>query len=69
MLVAPDIYMPEYAKYMKVMDLYGRADNPLLIPETGNRRRYAQYVFAAIGHGAIGMVSVRAGPDALQQPD
>jgi hypothetical protein len=53
-VVAPDIYIPDYAKYMKVMDLYGRKDNPLLIPETGNSRAYARYVFAAIGHGAIG---------------
>ena len=36
------------------MDLYGRNDNPLLIPETGNSPAYARYVFAAIGEGAIG---------------
>lgn len=53
-IVAPDIYMPDYAKYMKVMDLYAGKNNPLLIPETGNSRIYARYVFAAIGHGAIG---------------
>ncbi len=53
-VVAPDIYLPEYAKYMKVMDLYGRARNPLLIPETGNAAVYARYVYAAIGHGAMG---------------
>jgi hypothetical protein len=39
---------------MKVMDLYKRDDNPLLIPETGNSPTFARYVFAAIGHGAIG---------------
>jgi len=53
-IVAPDIYIPDYAKYVKVMDLYSRKDNPLLIPETGNSQIYARYVFAAIGHGAIG---------------
>jgi Domain of unknown function (DUF5597) len=53
-LIAPDIYMPEYAKYMAVMDQYRRFDNPLLIPETGNAPIYAHYVFAAIGQGAIG---------------
>lgn len=53
-VVAPDIYIPDYAKYMKVMDLYGRKDNPLLIPETGNAAVYAHFVYAAIGHGAIG---------------
>ncbi len=53
-LVAPDIYMPEYAKYLKVIGFYGRPDNPLLIPETGNSPAYARYVFTAIGQGAIG---------------
>jgi hypothetical protein len=53
-IVAPDIYLPEYAKYGKVIDLYRRRDNALLIPETGNAAEYARYVFAAIGQGAIG---------------
>ncbi|UWZ85450.1 DUF5597 domain-containing protein [Occallatibacter riparius] len=53
-VIAPDIYMPEYAKYMAVIDQYKRFKNPLLIPETGNAPIYAHYVFAAIGQGAIG---------------
>jgi hypothetical protein len=53
-LVAPDIYLPDYAKYMKVMDLYKRPDNALMIPETGNSAAFAHYVYAAIGDGAIG---------------
>jgi hypothetical protein len=53
-LLAPDIYMPEYAKYVKTIELYKRKDNPLLIPETGNTAEYARYVYAAIGQGAIG---------------
>jgi hypothetical protein len=53
-VIAPDIYMPEYAKYMKSIELYKRSNNPLLIPETGNSAEYAHYVFAAIGQGAIG---------------
>lgn len=53
-VVAPDIYITDYQKYLKVMDLYGRKDNALLIPETGNAPAYAHYVYAAIGHGAIG---------------
>ena len=52
--VAPDIYLPEYAKYMKVLELYKRPDNALMIPETGNQPVYAHYVYAAIGQGAIG---------------
>jgi hypothetical protein len=53
-LVAPDIYMPEYAKYSKEIDFYRRKDNALLIPETGNPAAYARYVYTAIGQGAIG---------------
>jgi beta-galactosidase GanA len=53
-LLAPDIYMPDYARYTKVLDLYRRADNPMFIPETGNSPAYARYLFAALGHQAIG---------------
>jgi hypothetical protein len=53
-VVAPDIYLAEYPKYMKAMELYGRKGNALLIPETGNPAEFARYVYAAIGKGAIG---------------
>jgi hypothetical protein len=53
-LVAPDIYMPEYPKYVAAIEQYNRFNNPLLIPETGNAPIYAHYVFEAIGQGAIG---------------
>jgi hypothetical protein len=53
-VITPDIYMPEYEKYIKVLELYGRKDNALFVPETGDLPAYARYVFAAIGHGAIG---------------
>jgi beta-galactosidase GanA len=53
-IVAPDIYISEYAKYMKVIELYKRFNNPLLIPETGGSAEFARYVFAAVGQGAIG---------------
>ncbi|WP_329741358.1 DUF5597 domain-containing protein [Dyella sp. A6] len=53
-LVAPDIYFPDYARYMAVLDHYARADNPLFVPETGNAAAYARYVYAVLGHGAIG---------------
>src|SRR5581483_2800931 len=44
-LIAPDIYMPEFAKYMATIEQYKRFENPLLIPETGNAPIYAHYVF------------------------
>jgi len=53
-LLAPDIYMPDYARYTKVLDLYRRPDNPMFVPETGNSPAYARYFFAALGHQAIG---------------
>ena len=53
-LVAPDIYMNENAQYLKVLDLYHRSDNALLVPETGQDPTYAPYFFAALGHQAIG---------------
>jgi beta-galactosidase GanA len=53
-LIAPDIYMPDYARYMKVLDLYQRPDNPLFVGETGSKPSYARYLFAALGHQGIG---------------
>src|SRR5271170_2145170 len=51
--IGPDIYMPEYEKYTKVLDLYARPDNAMMVPETGNGSAYARYFFASLGHGAI----------------
>ncbi|MBO9715459.1 MAG: beta-galactosidase, partial [Pseudoxanthomonas sp.] len=53
-MLAPDIYMPEYAKYTTVLERYSRPDNPLLVAETGNRGEFARYFFAALGNQAIG---------------
>lgn len=53
-LIAPDIYMSDYARYTKVLDLYHRPDNAMFVPETGNGPEYARYFFAALGHGTIG---------------
>ncbi len=53
-LLAPDIYMPDYRRYTKELDLYDRPDNAMFVPETGNKGLYARYFFAALGHGAIG---------------
>jgi beta-galactosidase GanA len=51
--IAPDIYLPEYEKYTKVLDLYARPDNAMMVPETGNGSAYARYFWASLGHGAI----------------
>jgi hypothetical protein len=53
-LLAPDIYMSDSPRFLKVLELYDRPDNPMFVPETGNAPAYARYFFAALGHGAIG---------------
>jgi beta-galactosidase GanA len=55
-MIGPDIYMRESAKYARVLDLYGRADNPVFVSETGNDKAYARYFFETLGRGAIGFV-------------
>ena len=51
---APDIYTAEFPKYAKYIEHYRRADNPLLIPETGNDVAFARFLWLALGNGAIG---------------
>ena len=53
-LIAPDIYMPDYARYTRVLDLYHRPDNALFVAETANAPSYARYLFATLGHQGIG---------------
>jgi beta-galactosidase GanA len=53
-MLAPDIYMPEYAKYTAVLERYARPDNPLFVAETSSSPSYARYVFATLGHQGIG---------------
>ncbi len=53
-LLAPDIYMNDSARYLKVLQLYRRTDNALFVPETGSSPSYARFLFAALGHQAIG---------------
>lgn len=53
-LEAPDIYLPESQKVLKVMDLYDRPDNALLIPEIGLKAVNAKYFYELLAHGGIG---------------
>jgi len=48
-VLAPDIYVPDYMTYRAVCESYRRADNPLLIPESGAPLPYARYMFYALG--------------------
>ena len=48
-------HLPErHARYLKVLELYARPDNALLVPETRGNGATARMCFAALGHGAIG---------------
>ena len=53
-LLAPDIYMDDSARHLKVLDLYSRPDNALFVPETLSMPAFAKYFFAALGQQAIG---------------
>jgi beta-galactosidase GanA len=53
-VLAPDNYQNDSPRYYKVLDLYSRPDNALLVPETLNSATGARMCFAALGHGAIG---------------
>jgi len=54
-VLAPDIYVMDYAGYREVCESYRRPDNPLMIPETGGWGQFARYMFYALGdYDAIG---------------
>ncbi len=53
-VLSPDIYQNDNARYRRVLELYSRPDNPLLVPETGGSAWYAHMLFAALGKGAVG---------------
>jgi hypothetical protein len=53
-LLAPDIYLKGDERYRRVLELYGRRDNALFVPETRGDADAARYFFMALGHGAIG---------------
>jgi hypothetical protein len=53
-ILAPDIYLPGNESVLKVLDLYGRSDNPLFVPETIPGAVYAKYIYAVLARGGIG---------------
>lgn len=52
--VSPDIYNRDHRAYTAYLDRYARADNPLLVAETGNAADYARFFWTALGKNAIG---------------
>jgi beta-galactosidase GanA len=55
--LGPDLYTPGYATYNKVLDVYHRPDNAMLVPESGNSPEYARYLFDVVGHQGIGFAT------------
>jgi hypothetical protein len=53
-VLAPDIYMVESEKALKVIELYSRPDNALFVPEIGSGDQYARYFYSILAHGGIG---------------
>lgn len=53
-LLAPDIYLSGNDKVLKVLELYGRSDNPLFVPETIASPTHVKYMYEVIARGGIG---------------
>jgi len=53
-LLAPDIYISESEKALKVIELYSRPDNALFVPEIGSSEEYVRYFYAVLARGGIG---------------
>jgi beta-galactosidase GanA len=53
-VLAPDIYMHEFPAYVRTLELYGRPDNALFVPETANTRENPRMLFEVLGRGGIG---------------
>ena len=53
-LVAPDIYLSGSERILKVIELYDRPDNALLVPEAGLTPDKARYLYDVMAHGGIG---------------
>ena len=54
-IAAPDIYIKESPKVMRVIELY-KAGGPLLVPEIGNDPLFARYFYDVLGAQAVGIV-------------
>ena len=53
-LVAPDIYLSEHDKCLKVIELYARRDNALFVPEAALVGDKVRYLYSVIARGGIG---------------
>lgn len=53
-ILSPDIYLQGSERILKVLELYGRADNALFVPEASITPDMAKYLYEVIARGGIG---------------
>ncbi|HVS92162.1 MAG TPA: DUF5597 domain-containing protein [Mucilaginibacter sp.] len=53
-LLAPDIYLQGSERILKVIDLYSRPDNALMVPEAGLEPEKGKYLYEVLAHGGLG---------------
>ncbi len=53
-VIGPDIYFHDSRYYTHTLEQYGRADNPVFVPETANDQATARFFFEVIGRGGLG---------------
>jgi hypothetical protein len=68
-ILAPDIYLSGNDKVLKVLDLYGRSDNPLFVPETISSAVHAKYLYAVMARGGIGFSPFGIDDNGRDSPD
>ena len=66
-ILAPDFYSDDFTLFRDIVAAYGRADNPLFIPESHFDATFGRYFFYALGKGAIGFSPF--GIDRTQLPE
>jgi len=68
-ILAPDIYLSGNEKVLKVLELYGRSDNPLFVPETIPSRVHAKYIYSVLARGGIGFSPFGIDDNGRDSPD
>jgi hypothetical protein len=53
-VLAPDIYLAGSERVLKVLDLYGRPDNALFVPEIAGSAQNVRYLYSVLAGGGIG---------------
>lgn len=53
-ILSPDIYLSGNETVLKVLELYGRGNNPLFVPETILSPVHAKYLYEVLARGGIG---------------